>query len=641
MRRVLFTLIAVSCSSIAWAGQPPQQPAGPTYPAEMVGPFESGCAICHDNPPTVNRPSRLQIQEMDPEELLAVLSRPIAAHDESAGFRSFRAEDRKRALVELVTGEPFDGVANREASAMPNRCANPLDLDNWENQSSWNGWNPDPTVHRFVPEEVGKITAENVPQLKLKWAFAFPDAAVANWSQPSVVGGALFMTSDNFFVYALDAKTGCVHWSYKAKTAVRGAVSIGPVDDVPDVRYGAYFGDMHGTVYGVNAETGEEMWTMRADDHPQAKITSAVVLDPSGERLYVPVASWEEVSGSSVEYECCTFQGSVVAVDVKSGNQIWKTYAFPERPQPLNRTNTAGNQLFGPAGAGVWSSLALDAKKRAVYVPTGNCNITEHFGSGNLTFDGGACDSMLALDMDTGRRLWMTNLYPALSDRDTGGCGRGPVRRVNCPGFIQGPGDDVNQAVLLELADGGRVLLGVQESGRITAMDPDNDGEVLWVAQAGDQLGINGSAWGGSFDGNFFYRPVQFGDGTGAISALRVTTGERAWYTEVPKPEGCDQPGYDPLCMSGMLAAATSVPGAVFAGSSDGTLRAFSSADGRIIWEFRTQQDEFETVNGVKGFGGQIGASSPTVVDGMMYMGSGYGIFGQGPGNVLLAFGID
>ena len=619
------------------------------YPARMVGAFESGCAVCHDNSPAgrpisggtavASMPSRFDIQQMSSDELLAVLNRPIAAHDESDRFRIFDTEEYKRAVIELVTGKPFGGVAHREASAMPNQCPRPINLDNWEDQPSWNGWDPELGVHRFASEEVGGITAEDIPQLKLKWVFAFPDGAVANWSQPSVVGGALYMTSDNFFIYALDAKTGCVHWSHRAQTAVRGAVKIGPVDDVPGVRYGAYFGDMSGVVYGVNAETGEEMWTMRADDHPQSKITSAVRLDSSGDLLFVPVASWEEQPGSYVEYECCTFQGSVVAIDVKTGNKVWQTYAFTERPQPLNRTNSAGTPLFGPAGAGIWSSLAIDEKRRAIYAPTGNCNITEHFGAGNVTFDGGACGSMLALDMDTGRRLWMTNLLPATSDRDEGGCGRGPERRVNCPGYVQGPGDDVNQAILLDLPDGGRVLLGVQESGRITAMDPDNDGAVLWVAQAGDRPGINGAAWGGASDGELFYRPLVYRDTTGAVAALLVTTGERVWYTELPKLANCELNGWG-ACSSGIMAAATAVPGAVFAGSSAGMLRAYSKVDGRILWEFPTDQ-RYEAVNGVPAFGGGIGASSPTIVDGMLYMGSGYVIFGSKPGNVLLAFGLD
>lgn len=619
------------------------------YPARMVGAFENGCAVCHDNSPVgrpisggsaaANMPSRFDIQRMEAEELLAVLNRPIAAHDESDRFRIWDNEANKHAVVELVTGKPFGGVAHRQASAMSNQCAAPVNLDNWEVQPSWNGWDPELSVHRFVSEENGGITVDDVPKLKLKWVFAMPDASVANWSQPSVVGGTLYIASDNFFVYAIDAKSGCVHWSYRAQTAVRGAVKIGPIEDVRGVRYGAYFGDMNGVVYGINAETGEELWTMRADDHPQAKITSAVRLDSSGDRLYVPVASWEEQPGSYVEYECCTFQGSVVAVDVKNGEKIWQTYALPERPRPLNKTNSAGIPLFGPAGAGIWSSLTIDEKRRAIYAPTGNCNITEHFGVGNVSFDGGACDSILAVDMDTGRKLWMTNLLPASSDRDEGGCGRGPERQVNCPGYIQGPGDDVNQAILVDLPGDRSLLLGVQESGRITALDPDNDGAVAWVAQAGDRLATNASGWGGATDGEFFYRPLNFRDATGAVAALRVTTGERVWYTELPKVEDCDLPGWG-SCSSGMTAAATLVPGAVLTGSAEGTLRAYSASNGGILWEYPTSQI-YEAINGVPALGGAIGATSPTIVDGMMYMGSGYSIFGNRPGNVLLAFELD
>ena len=192
---------------------------------------------------------------------------------------------------------------------------------------------------------------------------------------------------------------------------------------------------------------------------------------------------------------------------------------------------------------------------------------------------------------------------------------------------------------MVDLPDGRSVLLGVQESGRITALDPDEDGAVLWVAQAGDRLATNASGWGGASDGELFYRPLNFRDTSGAVAAMRVTTGERVWYTELPKIEDCKLPGWG-ACSSGITAAATALPGAVLTGSSEGTLRAYSSSDGGILWEFPTQQ-RYESVNGVPAFGGAIGATSPTIVDGMMFMGSGYSIFGSKPGNVLLAFEVD
>ena len=248
-----------------------------------------------------------------------------------------------------------------------------------------------------------------------------PGSFSAGHTQPTVVGGAVFTASDNSFVYALDAKTGCVYWSYDVENIARGAVIIGPIEDTPGVRFGAYIGDHMGRVFAFNAETGEHLWTVE-DGHPQAKITGIPVLDPSGERLYVPVASWEEQTGAMVDYECCTFQGSVIAVDVKSGEKIWQTHAFAERPQPLNKKNTAAGSCTDRRGAGIWNTPTLDLKRRAVYAGTGNCNTSEHFDTQDWEgVAGHVCDGVIAFDMDTGRRLWVTQLYSG--DRDEGGCG--------------------------------------------------------------------------------------------------------------------------------------------------------------------------------------------------------------------------
>ena len=406
------------------------------------------------------------MRQMTPERVLAaVTTGPMVVYAERMG------DEQKRALAELATGKPFGGVADRTAAAMQNRCAGALELNDPFGQPRWNGWSPDPTRHhRFQPAAAGRVTADDVANLTLKWAFAIPGAASASWAQPAVVGGALFIGSDNGFVYALDARTGCVHWSYEAKGQVRTAVSIGEVKDIPDVRYAAYFGDYMGYVSAVNAETGAELWVMRPDDHPAAKITGPPVLDPDGGRLYVPVASWEEIPGVALTYECCKFQGSVVAVDVNDGRQIWKTYTMPERPRPLKK-NSAGTQLYGPAGAAVWNAPTLDLEHRALYVGTGNCYITEFFEN-RIGFDGGACDAVMAFDMDSGKRLWSTQLL--VSDPHAGGCGRGADRRLNCPGYVDGRDDDASGApVLHTLPDGRRILIQGQESGRITALDPD------------------------------------------------------------------------------------------------------------------------------------------------------------------------
>ncbi len=627
----LSALIALSLPSPAQA----QEPERPASAASMVSSYEAVCASCHDNRSAESlAPSRQTLRQLEPERVLAALKEgPMTTFVE--GY----SEDELRAMAELVTGKPFGGSADRTAAAMSNQCSGPLSLDDPFEKPSWNGWTPDPTKsYRFQPEEAGGLTGRDIPELKLKWAFALPGAASAAWSQPTVVGGALFIGSDNNFVYALDAKTGCVHWSYEAPGQVRGAVSVGEVTEIPGANYAVYFGDYMGYVTAVNAETGEELWSMLPDDHQAAKITGPPTLDPSpGGHLYVGVSSWEQMPGRRITYECCKFQGSIAAINVNTGEAAWKTFTMSERPRLLRR-NSAGTLLYGPAGAAIWNAPTLDVKLRRVYATAGTCYISEFFEQ-EVGFDGGACVSVMAFDMDTGARVWSTQLVPM--DRHPGGCGAEPEeQRINCPGYVGDPDDDPSGApVLYTAADGRRMIIEGQESGRITALDPDNNGAILWVAQAGDRLAASNGGFGGAFDGEYYFKPLPFRDGTGSMAALRAADGSRVWHTVTEKPTDCPDPE-SRQCSSANWSSATAVPGAVLTGSWDGVLRAYSAEDGSILWEYPTQR-EYETINGVPGFGGGIGGGAPTIVDGMMYLGSGYAILGGASGNVLLAFGLD
>ena len=625
-----FAVVALSLPSPGQA----QEPERVASAASMVSPYEAVCAACHDNrSPESLAPSRQTLRQLDPERVLAALQEgPMTEFVE--GY----SEDELRAMAELVTGKPFGGSADRTAEAMSNQCSASLQLDDPFGRPAWNGWSPDPTKsYRFQPEEAGGLTGRQLSELELKWAFAFPGGASAAWSQPTVVGGALFIGSDNNFVYALDAKTGCVHWSYEAPGQVRGAVSVGEVTEIPGASYAAFFGDYMGYVTAVNAETGEELWTVLPDDHQAAKITGPPTLDTSpGGRLYVGVSSWEQMPGRRITYECCKFQGSLTALDVNTGQPVWKTFTMAERPRPLRR-NSAGTQLYGPAGAAIWNAPTLDMKLRRVYAAAGTCYISEFFEE-EVGFDGGACVSVMAFDMDTGARLWSTQLVPM--DRHPGGCGaEREEQRINCPGYVGDPDDDPSGAPVLYTApDGRRMIITGQESGRITALDPDNNGAILWVAQAGDRLAASNGGFGGAFDGEYYFKPLPFRDGTGSMAALRASDGSRVWYTVTEAPTDCPDPeSYE--CSSANWSSAIAVPGAVLTGSWDGVLRAYAAEDGSILWEYPTQR-EYETVNGVPGFGGGVGGGAPTVVDGMLYMGSGYAILGGAPGNVLLAFGL-
>jgi polyvinyl alcohol dehydrogenase (cytochrome) len=588
--------------------------------------YDSRCANCHEGVDADPRaPSREALQAFTTERVLESLTTGAMVPN-TTGL----SDAQKRGLAAYLTGRPLGSRADRSADAMPNRCTSAMPMGDPTSGPRWNGWSPDlGTNARFQPGELAGLTARQVPRLRLKWAFAFPDG-IATRSQPTVVGGRVFVGSDNGMVYSLDASTGCVYWSFEARTAASTAVSIGALPGSA-ARYAAYFGDFRANVYAVDAETGDLLWqTPPLDSHWAAKITGSPALDLQGGRLFVPVSSWEEVSGPNQSYECCTSQGSVVALDTRTGELLWKTYAIPERPRPI-RKNSAGTQLYGPAGAGVWVTPTLDYKRGALYVGTANGYIAVPDSESN--------DAIIAFDLDTGRRLWSTQLLA--NDFNKGGCGTTAAElRINCPGFTAGPNDDISGSPILHTLPNGReILIAGQESGRITALDPDGDGAVLWVAQAGDDLGPGGAGMGPAADGELYYRPVALQDQTGGMAALRPATGERVWYTTLPKPTGCSDPQAS-WCSSGHFGAATVIPGVVFAGAQDGTLRAYSTGDGKVLWEYNTKQ-EFEAVNGVRNTGGSMGGHGPTVVGGMVFVGSGYNVMSGAPGNVLLAFGLD
>src|SRR6185436_558231 len=196
----------------------------------------------------------------------------------------------------------------------------------------WSGWGNDLMNSRMQTAENAGLRSTQIQNLQLKWAFGFPNGSSA-YGQPTIAGGRVYVGSDNGFVYALDAATGCVYWSFQSSGGVRTAISLGRAG----ARFAAYFGDVKANVYAVDAETGALLWKKSAESHPLARVTGAPALYNG--RLYVPVASFEEGSGPNPKYECCTFRGSVVAYDAATGEQVWKTYTIPERPRPTKKNS--------------------------------------------------------------------------------------------------------------------------------------------------------------------------------------------------------------------------------------------------------------------------------------------------------------
>ncbi len=565
------------------------------------------CAACHDK--GVGRaPQLLTLGLSTPERVLAALTSGKMAEQGKA-----LTPAEARAVAMFVTGKSFGA----EEAPKQGQCAQPAAFDKPFAGPYWNGWGVDPSNRRWQPADRAGLSAGSVGRLKLKWAFGFPGSGKA-FAQPTVAGGRLFAGSDTGRVYALDAATGCIDWMFKADGPVRGAIGIGPVG----ARWAAYFGDQRANAYAVDAATGALLWKVRVEDHPAAMITGAPTLYEG--RLYVPDSSYEEVTGGSPNYECCKFRGAVTALDAATGKLLWKSYTIAEAPHPV-RKNKKGTQLWGPSGAGVWSSPTIDARRRAVYVTTGDAYSDPVPPTS---------DAFLAFDMDTGKLLWSRQL--TAGDAYNLGCPTGD----NCP-EAKGPDFDFGCSPnLVDLPNGKRALIAGQKSGMVHALDPDQQGEVLWQTRVGKGGPLGGVQWGNASDGENVYVAVSDHYATkdlkeaGGIFALKLATGERVWYTP---PPGC---GAKPQCSPAQSAAVTVIPGVVFSGSLDGHLRAYAATDGRILWDVDTAM-EYQTVNGVKAKGGSLDGPGAVVVGGMLYVNSGYGMFGEMPGNVLLAFSVD
>jgi len=486
--------------------------------------------------------------------------------------------------------------------------------------STWNGWGPDLSNTRYTTTSA--IRLDQVGKLKLKWAYAF-DGDVSAFGAPTVLGSTLFVGSAGGAVQALSTDTGCVRWLYQASGPVRSALVAVPNGKT----HVLVFTDLIGWAYGVEAESGQLLWKKKPEPHETTKLTgSAAVHDGV---VFIPAASAEETRSRNPDYPCCTFRGSVTALRAKDGTEVWKTYTIREKPRELEKgPDNVGT--WGPSGAGVWGSPTLDAKRGLLYITTGDNYSTPATDMS---------DSVLALDIKTGRIVWSNQVTPG--DIFGGACSGG-----KCPG----PDYDFGSSVLIEkLPDGRDVLLAGQKSGVVYALDPEHKGAILWQTRVGKGGTNGGVQWGMASDGQQVYAAVsdlvrkappgtviQVGlppDPTqgGGLTALKISSGEKVWYAA---PQPC---GSTPKCSPAQPAAVTAIPGVVFSGSDDGHLRAYATEDGRVLWDFDTVR-EFQTANGVRGKGGSLDGAGPVLVGGMLFVNSGYARNGGIAGNVLLAF---
>lgn len=614
MRRLAAALL-LACAAAQLHAAPAGAPAGAASgPIDAEALYALRCAACHDHPRDRIPPRVALATYRTPEEIVDALSTGIM-REQAAGLTAAEI----RALAVHLTGkQPTVRGPEPNANRCSGRSRDGMPAALRPRAGDWNGWGRDAANTRF--HALSGLTARNVPRLKLKWAFAYPSRAA--FGQPVVVGDRLFTAGAGRWVFSLDARSGCTHWFYSTDAVVRTALVVARLPGSAP-RFAAWFGDDKAFVHAVDALTGRSLWKVRVDEHPGARVLSTPQFHDG--RLYVGVSSNEEVAAADAKYACCTFRGSVVALDAATGRIHWKSHTVREAPRPTRR-NSAGTQMHGPAGGAVFSSPTIDAQRGLLYVGTGNGYTAERSDS---------TDAVIALDLATGERRWTAQALA--QDSWILGCEGQTVG--NCPASLGGDYDFAASPILATLPGGRQVIAAGAKSGVLYGFDPEARGRRLWQVQLVPGSSHGGILWGPAADARRVYVATSeydyaSGRGPGGLSAVDIATGRVLWSKPAPVLPCAWGPD---RCAQGQIAAVTAIPGAVFAGALDGRLRAHAVDDGRVLWQFDTG-GIFPAVNGAAAQGGGIDYGGQTIAHGMLYVHSGSM---RTRGNALLAFSVD
>ena len=530
------------------------------------------------------------------------------------------------ALFLLLSFTPTPGLANSATAPAAG--------------ADWPMWGGDLGNQRYNRAETS-ITSANVQQLALKWSFAFPDTMVAA-NEPIVIGDTVYIGSWNGHVYALSALTGQLRWDFfdgitGKNVPVRASLVV--IDQL------VIFGDMAGRVFAVNQADGSLAWLNdKIELHPYRQITGSLLA--YGDRVYVPMSSAEEGAASKPDYACCTFRGSLTALNARDGSIAWRFFTVdPPLARPLSpggataavsQSASADDSRqaqmadpFGPSGVAVWSTPALDPTAGLIYLTTGNSYSAPNSPNS---------DAILAVNLADGTLRWSTQLLSG--DVWNGRC-ESPApptpepRRVPCVG----QDDDFSSSPLLATVNGQRQVFGIQKNGQLSALDAFT-GKLLWQQSVGTRTAIN---WGASFDGRRLFSGDASYARNGQIYALDPMSGHIDWQQPMP---GCAPGPAVPAdkCWSGNMSAVSSTPGLVWLGAMDGQAYAFDAATGQVRWHYNSARppDMFRNVNGVSGHGGSLAVTGFSIANGQLYITSGYNQWNSSfmLGNELLVFGL-
>jgi polyvinyl alcohol dehydrogenase (cytochrome) len=597
--------------------------------------FNEHCAGCHDDP-AMHAPTREALSQNSRENLMIAMEfgkmQPMAAH----------LSKRQRGLIAYALAGHDE---NRYQWIAATRCSQTVDNDR---RALVSNWGLGLENRRFVSSTDAGISRTNVTSLQLAWSVAFPGVTDMR-SQPVLLGDTLYLGDKAGKLYALDRRSGCVRNHTQVLTGVRSAITLA---ELSDGRRLLIFANSLATVFAVDPVTMEIVWQRPVKVSDYSVITGSISYH--NDRLYVPISSYEAAAAGSPVHACCTSHGAVTALHAATGEPIWTWHATAEA-HAQSRDADSETDILGPSGAAVWTTPAVDVKRNRIYFGTAE----------NLSHPAtDTSDAVIALDMDSGKLVWK---FQAIKDDVwNSACLRdGP----NCPKNA-GPDFDFGASVIIaDLPNGEQLLLAGQKSGEIFALDPDpagRQGKILWRQRISQGTTNGGIHWGMALSGTSLFVPVADPerDTPGYIprpglSSLDIRSGNILW--QQPVERGCEfdyrnkplvglentrrasRPTAEPSSPCsfyyGLSAAATATPELVFSAGLDGKIRAYQSDSGEILWQTETAIS-FDTDNGVDGHGGAIDVAGQVLAGGWLYVLSGYSMFGQLPGNVLLAYRV-
>jgi len=614
-------VVAPAAGAAAGASPPPAAASAPvsSHPGKAI--YDRACAACHDNPEATRSPS------LDTLKVMRYASIHFALTEGKMQVQGASLSIAERSqLIDFLIGRQVVDNAWVDKMMCANRAVN------LRAAPAVAGFGFDKHNHRHLSRAQAGLAKADFRNLELAWVLAFPGATTMR-AQAAVVGSMVFLpVADAAQLFAIDVsgREPCFKWVYNSDVPLRTGAAYGELPG--SGRKVLAFSNVAGYVNLLDAVTGEQIWREPIRIWALSNATGTPVIH--GDRVYVPLSASEINAGADEKHECCKTHGAVFALDLFTGRKIWTAHTM-EEARPV-RDRGDGRMMWGPSGAPIWNSPSIDEKRGVLYVGTGEATSAP---AAKTT------DAILAIDLKDGRIRW--SFQATENDIFLTGCMN---RRdgLNCPKEGQFLDVDFGASTVIAKGAGGRdVILAGQKSGSLWALDPDDNGRVLWHREFGKGSPIGGIHWGIAYDGERVFAPIHHFPGpdgkdpnqTPGMHAVNVATGEVLWSFEArPDCSGDRRERVRSCERVGLSGAPTIVDGAVLQGSVDGFLRVFDASTGEVLFQYDTART-FDTFNGVPGKGGAMDNASIVAANGYVFLNSGYGLMaGQAPGNVFLAF---